>query len=216
MIRARWSAQLHGTSLLRTAFAWESLIDEAVFILGPPLATIVALQVAPSAALILATTLLIIGTLLLLTQKSTEPKPSGRHGGTKGRPAIFLPGVGGIAAIFVMLGGIFGSFEVTTVAFARQAGVPERRRPGARPVCGRVADRRSDLRGAGAAGVAGPAVHGRGHRAGRGHVAAAVPGLDLAGCHRAVRGRHRLLTGADLRHGAGRTDRAQRHGSPSR
>ena len=79
MVRARWSAQLHGTSLLRTAFAWESLIDEAVFILGPPLATIVALQVAPSAALILATTLLIIGTLLLLTQKSTEPKPSGRQ-----------------------------------------------------------------------------------------------------------------------------------------
>jgi MFS family permease len=114
MIRARWSAQLHGTSLLRTAFAWESLIDEAVFILGPPLATIVALQVAPSAALILATTLLIIGTLLLLTQKSTEPKPSGRHNVTKGRPAILLPGVGGI----------FGSFEVTTVAFARQAGVP--------------------------------------------------------------------------------------------
>jgi predicted MFS family arabinose efflux permease len=124
MIRARWSAQLHGTSLLRTAFAWESLIDEAVFILGPPLATIVALQIAPSAALILATTLLIIGTLLLLTQKSTEPKPSGRHSGAKGRPAIFLPGVGGIAAIFVMLGGIFGSFEVTTVAFAREAGVP--------------------------------------------------------------------------------------------
>src|SRR6476661_11246875 len=105
-----------------TAFAWESLIDEAVFILGPPLATIVALQIAPSAALILATTLLIIGTLLLLTQKSTEPKPSGRHNAAKGRPAILLPGVGGISAIFVMLGGIFGSFEVTTVAFSKEAG----------------------------------------------------------------------------------------------
>ena len=110
--------------MLRTAFAWESLVDEAVFILGPPLATVVALQVSPSAALILATVLLIVGTLLLLTQRSTEPRPSGRHTGTKGRPAILLPGVGGIAAIFVLLGGIFGSFEVTTVAFTRQAGVP--------------------------------------------------------------------------------------------
>ena len=125
LVRARWSAQLHGTSLLRTAFAWESLVDEAVFILGPPLATIVALQIAPAAALILATTLLIIGTLLLLTQRSTEPKPTGRPTGKKGRPAILLPGVGGIAAIFVLLGGIFGSFEVTTVAFTREAGVPE-------------------------------------------------------------------------------------------
>src|SRR6478752_5588700 len=125
LVRARWSAQLHGTSLLRTAFAWESLVDEAVFILGPPLATIVALQVAPAAALVLATTMLIVGTLLLLTQRSTEPKPTGRQTGKKGKSAILLPGVGGIAAIFVLLGGIFGSFEVTTVAFTRAAGVPE-------------------------------------------------------------------------------------------
>ena len=125
LVRARWSAQLHGTPLLRTAFAWESLVDEAVFILGPPLATIVALQVTSSAALILATILLLVGTLLLLTQKSTEPTPSGRHNATKGRSAILLPGVGGIAAIFILLGGIFGSFEVTTVAFTKQAGVPE-------------------------------------------------------------------------------------------
>jgi len=125
LVRARWSAQLHGTSLLRTAFAWESLVDEAVFILGPPLATVVALQIAPSAALVLATILLVVGTLLLLTQRSTEPTPSGRRTGAKGRPAILLPGVGGISAIFVMLGGIFGSFEVTTVAFTREAGVPQ-------------------------------------------------------------------------------------------
>jgi len=125
LIRARWSAQLHGTSLLRTAFAWESLVDEAVFILGPPLATIVALQIAPSAALVLATTMLVIGTILLLTQRSTEPKPSGRRTGPKGRSAILLPGVGGISAIFILLGGIFGSFEVTTVAFTREEGVPE-------------------------------------------------------------------------------------------
>ncbi len=125
LIRARWSAQLHGTSELRTAFAWESLVDEAVFILGPPLATIVALQVAPAAALILATTLLTTGTLLLLTQRATEPQPSGRPTGARGRPAILLPGVAAISVIFMLLGGIFGSFEVTTVAFTRAAGVPQ-------------------------------------------------------------------------------------------
>ncbi len=123
LVRARWSAQLHGSPLLRTAFAWESLVDEAVFILGPPLATVVALQITSSAALILATVLLIIGTLLLLTQRSTEPRPAGRQNATKGRPAILLRGVAGIAAIFAFLGGIFGSFEVTTVAFTKEEGV---------------------------------------------------------------------------------------------
>jgi predicted MFS family arabinose efflux permease len=125
LVRARWSVQLHGTSLLRTAFAWESLIDEAVFIIGPPLATIVALQINPSAGLLLATILLVAGTILLLAQRSTEPKPTGRHTAAKGRPAILLPWVAAIAAVFMMMGALFGSFEVTTVAFTKAAGVPE-------------------------------------------------------------------------------------------
>lgn len=122
LVRTRWSAMLAGDPALRTAFAWESLIDEAVFIIGPPLATILALQLFPAAALVLATTFLIVGTLLLLTQRSTEPSPSGRSKGRGGKPAIALPGVAGIAAIFALVGGIFGSFEVTTVAFAKEAG----------------------------------------------------------------------------------------------
>ncbi|SDO86915.1 Predicted arabinose efflux permease, MFS family [Nakamurella panacisegetis] len=122
LVRTRWSAMLSGDPQLRTAFAWESLIDEAVFIIGPPLATVLALQLFPAAALVLATSLLLIGTLLLLTQHSTEPAPSGRGRERRGRPAILLPGVAGITAIFALMGGIFGSFEVTTVAFAKEAG----------------------------------------------------------------------------------------------
>ncbi|MET3807300.1 putative MFS family arabinose efflux permease [Nakamurella sp. UYEF19] len=122
LVRTRWSTMLKGDPALRTAFAWESLIDEAVFIIGPPLATVLALQLFPAAALILATSLLIIGTLLLLTQHSTEPIPSGRSMARGGRPAILLPGVAGVTAIFALMGGIFGAFEVTTVAFAKEAG----------------------------------------------------------------------------------------------
>jgi len=122
LVRTRWSRMLSGDPALRTAFAWESLIDEAVFIIGPPLATIVALQLFPAAASMLATSLLVIGTLFLLTQRSTEPVPSGRAKARGGRPAILLPGVFGITAIFGLMGGIFGAFEVTTVAYAREAG----------------------------------------------------------------------------------------------
>jgi len=122
LVRTRWSAMLTGDPALRTAFALESLIDEAVFIIGPPLATVVALQLFPAAALMLATTLLVVGTLLLLTQRSTEPVPSGRAKARGGRPAILLPGVLGITAIFALMGGIFGAFEVTTVAYAKEAG----------------------------------------------------------------------------------------------
>lgn len=124
LVRARWSRLLSGTPQLRTAFAWESLIDEMIFILGPPLATIVALQFFSSAALILATAFLTVGTFILLTQRSTEPPASGRAAMTKAGSVIRVRGVGSITAIFVLMGGIFGSFEVTTVAFTKAAGVP--------------------------------------------------------------------------------------------
>ncbi len=122
LVRTRWTVALKGSPNLRTAYAWESLLDEVVFIAGPPLATIVALQLFPAAALILATAFLTVGTVLLLTQRSTEPQPSGRARAKGGRPAIALPGVLGITAIFMLMGGVFGSFEVTTVAYARAMG----------------------------------------------------------------------------------------------
>lgn len=122
LVRTRWSVLLSGTPSLRTAFAWESLIDEAVFIVGPPLATVLAQQLFPSAALVAATAFLLTGTVLLLTQTRTEPPASGRVRKQRHRPAILLPGVAGLTVVMVLMGGIFGSFEVATIAAARAAG----------------------------------------------------------------------------------------------
>lgn len=124
LVRARWSAMLSGTPQLRTAFAWESLIDEVIFILGPVLATFLALQLFPSAALIAATTFMTIGLFFLIRQTATEPPASGISRGSRGRPAIFLPGVSGLFAIFILLGGVFGSLEVATLAATKAAGHP--------------------------------------------------------------------------------------------
>ena len=122
LVRTRWSALLKGKPLLRTAYAWESLVDEIVFIVGPPLATVVALQLFPSAALILATSFLTIGTIWLLSQTRTEPVPAPNGHSKFGRPALFMPVVAVTTVVAVLLGGVFGSFEVTTVAFAREHG----------------------------------------------------------------------------------------------
>jgi MFS family permease len=124
LVRARWSTLLTGTGSLRTAFAWESLLDEVIFIAGPPLATVLALSLFPSAALVVGTVLLAVGTVLFLAQRGTEPAPSGvtQHRGQ--RPAIALPGVLAVSLVYVLIGGIFGAWEVTTVAFAQQHGHP--------------------------------------------------------------------------------------------
>ena len=38
MVRARWSVLLDGTPLLHSAFALESVVDEMIFVIGPPTA----------------------------------------------------------------------------------------------------------------------------------------------------------------------------------
>lgn len=123
LVRARWSNLLTGTGSLRTAFAWESLLDEVIFIGGPPLATVLALTLFPSAAMVVATVLLAVGTVLFLAQRGSEPKPAGAHARHhRQRPAIALPGVAAVAVVYVLIGAVFGAWEVTTVAFAQQHG----------------------------------------------------------------------------------------------
>lgn len=123
LVRARWSAKLTGSGRLRTAFAWESMLDEVIFIAGPPLATFLVIAVFPSAAMIVATVILAVGTWWFASLRDSEPKPVGRHAHqARQRPAIALPGVAAVALVYVFIGSIFGSFEVTTVAFSSQHG----------------------------------------------------------------------------------------------
>jgi MFS family permease len=119
-VRARWSARLSGTPRLTTAFALESVLDELVFVVGPPLATILATAVAPASALNIAATLLIIGSALLAVQRGTQPLPSRHDDEPRATSAIRLPVVVIIGVIFLLLGGVFGATDVTVVAFAQQ------------------------------------------------------------------------------------------------
>ena len=48
-VRARWSYRLAGSPLLNTAFAFEAMLDEVVFIVGPVLVTFLATSLASRA-----------------------------------------------------------------------------------------------------------------------------------------------------------------------
>jgi len=123
LVRARWAHALSGTPGLQTAFSVESTLDELIFVLGPPLVTWIALAVGPAQALLSTVGLLVVGCTLLLVQRRTEPPPAG-SGHTDGSSAFSVPGVRAVVAVMVMLGGVFGSFEVITIAFAHQRGHP--------------------------------------------------------------------------------------------
>jgi hypothetical protein len=62
-----------GTPALDTAFAVESVLDEAVFVVGPVLVTALAIGVAPAAGLLGPLVFVVVGSLFLAVQKKTEP-----------------------------------------------------------------------------------------------------------------------------------------------
>ncbi|CAN7283003.1 MFS transporter [Bosea sp. LjRoot90] len=120
MVRARWSEIYRDTPQLRTAFAFESVVDEMVFMVGPVIAIGLSVVWFPEAGPLAATILLAIGMALFVAQRATEP-PVHAHGASGGS-AIRLVPVQIIALLMVALGAVFGTAEVTAVAFAEAQG----------------------------------------------------------------------------------------------
>lgn len=118
MVRSRWSSLLGDSPLLHTAFSFESVADELIYVTGPAVVTILATQVLPVAGIAVATALTVTGTLLLLPQRRTEPPP--RPGTRRGGRARAVPGMPVIMAIFAGLGAMFGTIDLSTVAFCSQ------------------------------------------------------------------------------------------------
>lgn len=121
MVRARWSKIYSGTATLHTAYAFESVVDEGVFLIGPVLVTFLTTQVAPSSGLSSVAAFLAVGTVALCLQRSTQPDPAPARGGSP-LGALTVPAVRVLLLVFIGTGTLFGSVEVVTVAFAQQHG----------------------------------------------------------------------------------------------
>jgi MFS family permease len=122
MVRARWNHALGDPRGLHTAYSLESSIDELVYIVGPVLATTLATAVAPPSALVLAGMAALAGGLLFVVQRTTEPPVVVPDAEARSRPVVLTPGMPVMVLVFVAMGMIFGSTEVTTVAFAEELG----------------------------------------------------------------------------------------------
>jgi MFS family permease len=132
LIRARWSYVWPGDAPQRgTAYSIESTLDEAIFVLGPLVATVLALHTHPLVTLGLAVALIVTGSTWLTRQRATEPPA--HAGGERHEFALRFPGMVMITWVMVFMGGVFGSAEVVMVAFCGQHG--ERSEAGAVVAC---------------------------------------------------------------------------------
>jgi MFS family permease len=125
MSRSRWTTLLGGSAKLHTAYALESVLDEACFIVGPPLAVGLSVAVFAQAGPMAAAILLVLGVLLFTAQRQTEPPIRPQVAGAQREGSVLrLPSVQALAWVMLGLGAINGAIDVTSVAFAKRSGQP--------------------------------------------------------------------------------------------
>ena len=131
MARARWSVLLAGSPRLHTAFSLESVADEVCFVVGPAAVTLLATEVHPAAGVVCAGVCALTGSLWFASQRATEPPlvaaatssaservlPAGG-----GRAHLAAPGLVVLTPVYVFLGAMFVTVDLSTVDFATRLG----------------------------------------------------------------------------------------------
>lgn len=108
--------------IVNTAYSFEALMDEVVFILGPIIVTACATTIAPAAGIISGIIFLAVGVPLFVMQKDTEP-PANPKREVDPHPAVIRnKRVQAVVLPTTLLGGFFGSIAIVTVAFAEARG----------------------------------------------------------------------------------------------
>jgi len=125
MVRTRWSVLLAGTPKLHVAFSFESVADELCFVIGPAAVTLLATEFFPASGIGVAALLCVAGTLWFAAERGTEPTivpvAARVEGAPRGRGAP-APGLAVLAPVYLLLGVMFVSVDLSTIAFAQQFG----------------------------------------------------------------------------------------------
>jgi MFS family permease len=122
MVRARWSAALDPAGR-QTAFAFEAVVDEVVFVLGPPLVTLLATLVAPPVGFLTGILLGVGGGLALAAQRSSEPPLHPREPSASGRRgSVLTPALLVVSLTYLAVGTVFGGLDVVVIGFAEAEG----------------------------------------------------------------------------------------------
>ena len=126
MTRSRWVRISRNGAERSSAFAMESVVDEMVFVMGPVLASALALAFFPAAPVLVAMAAALIGGLWLASQRSTAPPPAGtapahlEDGNSAKRSPLRFPGLVWVFFLMLAMGAVFGSLNVSIVAFAQE------------------------------------------------------------------------------------------------
>jgi hypothetical protein len=121
LVRARWAHALDGAGR-QTAFAFEAVVDEVVFVVGPPLVTLLATLISPPAGYLAGLFIGVVGGFWFAGLRGTEPPVQAVDpSGPSRRAALLSPTVLVVGAVYVAMGTVFGAMDVVVVGFAQEA-----------------------------------------------------------------------------------------------
>ncbi len=121
-VRTRWAHVLDRPDEVETAYAFEAVVDESVFIIGPIVVTLLSTLVDPVAGIAATVVAGLGGSLAFAAQRGTAP-PAHPHDHSAGaRVPLPWRSLGPLTVVCVALGLMFGAAEVITVAFADEHG----------------------------------------------------------------------------------------------
>lgn len=122
MVRARWVNVLAQPSARQTAFAFESVVDEIVFVIGPPLVTVLATAISPPVGFLTSISFGLIGGLAFATLANTEPPVTRPSDDGRGHRGVLDPALISVTVTYVAVGTVFGAMDVGVVAYAEEQG----------------------------------------------------------------------------------------------
>lgn len=124
LVRARWAHALDA-GRRQTAFAFESVVDEVVFVVGPPLVTFLATLINPPVGFLTGVVIGFAGGLWLSRLRTTEPPVHPVEvDGPRRRSALRHATVLLVGVVYLAVGAVFGAMDVVVVAYAEAEGAP--------------------------------------------------------------------------------------------
>lgn len=125
MTRRRWVHMIDkdNKDLLSTSYAFESLLDEFIYILGPVITTAVVAAIAPVAGLALGIIFLIIGAPLIASHRKSDPGIEHREIGEKLNSVMRNRKLQAVAIPITIAGGAFSAVNICVVAFSDEKGM---------------------------------------------------------------------------------------------
>ena len=142
MARARWTYLIetdklgHNAPDLKAVYAYEGVLDDASFMLGPSIAIALASMVFPVAGMLFGGILLLLGSILLLLPRSTEPKPGwtcadetqqAKNESTTAQRSMFVTSgfVRALFSVILILGFFYSTHDTVIIAIGEQFSCPE-------------------------------------------------------------------------------------------